>query len=295
MTGAERGFLLLTSFLGDSEEKPLTVAQFRELTRRSRCMKMPAQNRELTQKDLLALGCEESFAQRVLHLLDRQAQLDWYLGKAKQEGCIPVTRISDLYPDRLRKALDMEAPACLWLKGDVSVLDMPRVSLVGSRELHSANKDFARQLGAQAARQGYALVSGNARGADRQAQESCLEHGGFVISVVADPLMEHENRARVLYVAEEGFDMAFSAYRALSRNRIIHSLSEKTFVAQCSLEKGGTWSGVTNNLRHGWSDVYCYPDGSEAVSRLRDLGACMVDPDCPERWLTQQPDQLKMM
>ena len=295
MTGAERGFLLLTGFLGDPMEKPLTVAQFRELTRRGRDMEMPVQERELTQKDLQALGCEEQFAQRVLRLLDRQEQLDWYLEKAKLAGCIPVTRISEHYPERLRKALNMEAPACLWMQGDMSLLQMPSVSLVGSRELREENRTFARQLGAQAAKQGYVLVSGNARGADRQAQESCLENGGYVISVVADPLREHPCRAHVLYVAEDGFDMAFSAYRALSRNRIIHAWSPKTFVAQCSLEKGGTWSGVKNNLRHGLSDVYCFPDGSEATDRLRDLGACLVDLQRPDQWLVRQADQLKMI
>ena len=31
MNGKERGFLLLTSHLGDPERKPLTVAQFRQL------------------------------------------------------------------------------------------------------------------------------------------------------------------------------------------------------------------------------------------------------------------------
>ena len=295
MTGAQRGFLLLTGFLGDPTAKPLTVAQFRELTYRCQAMEKPVQERELEEKDLLALGCDSAFARRVLHLLSRQEQLDWYLNKAKNAGCIPVTRISEHYPNRLHKALGADAPACLWMKGDLSALEHPRISLVGSRELHPQNREFARKLGQQAAQEGYALVSGNARGADREAQDSCLSAGGFVICVVADPLEEHPLRERVLYVAEEGFDIPFSSHRALSRNRIIHGLSDKTFVAQCTLGKGGTWSGTKYNLRHNLSDLYVFADGSDAQQELRAMGATPVDFSNQSAWFTQQSSQLKLM
>ena len=295
MTGAERGFALLTCFLGDPSAKPLTTAQFRELTRRCRGMEKPALQRDLTAADLQALGCDKAFAQRVIGLLDRQQQLDWYLEKAKKAGAQPVTRISRDYPSRLHTALDMEAPACLWMKGDPRILDMPRISLVGSRDLGEKNREFARAVGIQAAAQGYVLVSGNARGADREAQESCLEKGGFVICVVADPLIEHEPQDHVLYIAEEGFDIAFSAHRALSRNRIIHALSEKTFVAQCTAHKGGTWSGTKHNLRHGLSDVFCFADGSEATRELCAMGATAVDMSQQTTWFIKSPNQLKLI
>ena len=218
-----------------------------------------------------------------------------YLEKAKAAGCYPLTRISEGYPGRLHKALGLDAPASLWVKGNADILNMSRVSLVGSRELLPENREFAREFGRQAAKEGYALVSGNARGADREAQESCLNHGGFVICVVADPLQSHEETERVLFVAEDGFDIAFSSHRALSRNRIIHAFSEKTYIAQCSLGKGGTWSGAKNNLRHGLSEVYCFADGSAAAKELCAMGAKPVDFSNRSAWFSQQPDQLRML
>jgi predicted Rossmann fold nucleotide-binding protein DprA/Smf involved in DNA uptake len=98
-----------------------------------------------------------------------------------------------------------------------------------------------------------------------------------VVSVVADSLEVHPRRENVLYVSEESFDSVFSSQRALSRNRVIHSLGACTFVAQCSLETGGTWSGTVKNLRFGYSPVYCYDDGSEAVARLEQMGAISID------------------
>ena len=127
--------------------------------------------------------------------------------------------------------------------------------------------------------QGYVLVSGNARGADRTAQDACLAAGGQVISVVADELYRHSLRDNVLYVCEDGFAEEFSSQRALSRNRIIHALGLKTFVAQSSLKMGGTWDGTVKNLRGGWSDVYGFRDGSEAMILLEQMGANLIGMD----------------
>ena len=276
MTGAEKGFLLLTSKLGNPERKVLSAPQLRVLGQRMQNMAKPPVDRELECADLVALGYDEDFARRILALLEEEDLLAHYLKKGRNAGCIPVTRINPLYPQRLIERLGLEAPGCLWMKGNPDILRMRSVSLVGSRELHDSNREFAREVGRQAALQGYALVSGNARGADRAAQNACLEAGGCVISVVADELEKQPGHERILYISEDSFDEGFSAQRALSRNRCIHAWSDKTLVAQCSYEKGGTWDGSVKNLRFGWSELFCYDDESPAVKVLQQMGANTV-------------------
>ena len=39
---------------------------------------------------------------------------------------------------------------------------------------------------------------------------------------------------------------------------------------------GGTWDGTVKNLRMGWSEVYCFDDGSEGVEQLSRMGAICV-------------------
>ena len=97
-----------------------------------------------------------------------------------------------------------------------------------------------------------------------------------MISVVADELADKEPHERILYLSEEGFDLEFSAQRALSRNRVIHALGAVTLVAQSDL-RGGTWDGTVKNLRFGWSPVYCFNDGSAAVSLLGEMGAEVIE------------------
>ncbi len=276
MTAREKGFLLLTSHLGDPQRKVLTVPQLRLLAQCVAASQLTQREGQVTVEDLMDLGYNRPSAQRVFDLLNQEDQLAWYLEKAARKDCVPITRVTDGYPVRLRRCLGLDAPGVLWIKGDAGLLDMPAVALVGSRELDGENLEFAREVGRQAALQGFVLVSGNARGADRAAQESCLGSGGKVISVVADPLERYPGRENLLYVSEDGFDVAFSAQRALQRNRIIHSLGQKTFVAKCGFGKGGTWDGTKRNLSQGWSDVYCYNDCSEASLELERMGARLI-------------------
>ena len=277
MRGPERGFLLLSSCLGDPARKPLTTAQLRVLADRAWMLENADPDRELEEKDLIALGYGPEAAGRILHLLSQEEELDYYLHRGKQAGCVPLTRAGEQYPLVLRRRIGQDCPGVLWAKGDLDILNMPKIALVGSRELSPENQKFAQEAGRQATLQGYALVSGNARGADRTAQESCLRNGGSVICVVADSLVQHSIRERVLYLSEEDFDAEFSAQRALSRNRCIHALGEKALVCQSSLGKGGTWDGTVKNLRFGWSDVFCFHDGSEAMLRLEQMGAQLVE------------------
>ena len=277
MTGAETGFLLLTSQLGNPERRVLTTAQLRVLGQRVRQMAVDDPGRQLQQEDLRALGYGEDMARRIVALLDEEELLEYYCLQGLKKDCACLSRISAGYPAVLRQRLGDDSPGCLWAKGDLTLLSAPKIALVGSRELQEENRRFAAEVGRQAALQGYVLVSGNARGADKTAQEACLKAGGSVISVVADRLGSHSMRENMLYLSEDGFDQNFSAQRAIGRNRVIHALAQKTFVAQCGYQSGGTWDGTVKNLRFGWSAVYCYADGSPAQQLLQEMGAQALD------------------
>ena len=222
------------------------------------------------------MGYDNAMAQRITALLADTEQLQWYLNKGATFDCYPLSRVGEGYPQRLRLRLGLVSPGCLWAKGDPQLLLKPAVALVGSRDLEDENLEFARQVGCQAALQGYVLVSGNARGADRAAQEAALEAGGQVISVVADKLQSCPLQRKVLYLSEDGFDMGFSAQRALSRNRVIHALADAVLIAQCANGTGGTWDGTVRNLRHGWSPVYFFDDDSDGARALEQMGAVSV-------------------
>lgn len=277
MNAREEGFLLLTSQLGNPERKCLTTAQLRTLAQRIAAADRPMQDRDLTAADLTALGYGQEMASRILALLQETDLLQHYLHKGSRAGCVPLTRVTEGYPVHLRQKLGLDSPGVLWAKGKLSILKKPAIALVGSRDISPENAAFAEKAGYECAKQGYVLISGNARGADRIAQNACLKAGGQVISIVADELSKQPQRENVLFLSEEGYGSAFSSIRALSRNRVIHALAEKVLVAQCTLSKGGTWSGAVHNLKNNWSSVFCFYDGSEAMNQLALLGATLID------------------
>lgn len=272
MTGPDQGFLLLTSQLGDPRRKPLTVAQFRTLARRVAEAERDLASRDMEVSDLEKLGYDKAKAQRIYGLLSGTNQLREYLRRAENCDCFPVTRLNPCYPLSVRKRLGLDSPGVLWAKGDVSLLNQPAVAVIGSRDLREENRRFAEEAGRQIAKQGYVLVSGNARGADKTAQEACLEAGGKVISIVADSLQRQPLTRNALYLSLDDFDAAFSSHRALQRNYVIHTMASLTIAVQCTLGKGGTWDGVLANLKHGWNPVCIFADGSDGAAALQNRG-----------------------
>ena len=256
----------------------LSLAQARELSRRARAAGIGEEDplRDVTVKDVRRLGYSEYEAGHIVLLLGRERQLDGYLLAAEKAGVTVITRLDTRFPRRLRDQLGARCPAALFCRGDLELLQSVCVSVVGSRHLASPGAQFAAQAGRLAAREGFTLCSGDAMGADRTAQEACLRGGGSVLIFPATELVYCPARENVLYAAEGGFELGFSAQRALGRNRFIHAMGEKTLVAQTGFGKGGTWSGSLDNLQHEYSPLFVFDDGSEGARALCARGATPV-------------------
>ncbi len=278
MTAAERCMLLLCSTLGDESARPLSVARFRDLGRMARAFGSGGADplRELGEQDLVRLGCRGEEASRVLALLSRERQLDAFLLRAERAGVHPLTRLDPAYPVRLRGVLGEACPPILFWKGNPALLQQTCISVVGSRELRPDNRTFAETAGRLIAESGFCLCSGGAKGADRTAADACLRAGGRTLIFPAVSLLTLDPGENTLYLCEDDYDAQFSAQRALSRNRLIHAMGEKTLVAQTSFEIGGTWQGTEENLRRGYSPVFIYDDGTPGTAALCERGAVPV-------------------
>ena len=277
MTAAEEGVLLLCCRLGDPNCKPLTMPQFKELGQRV----FPALAgedplRQLTAKDLAGLGYDEANAEHILRLLDREEQMIAYLRRGEEQNIYPLTRLSEAFPQRLRQALGFHTPAVLFYRGDLSLLTKSAVAVIGSRRLMPENLAFARDMGRYLAQNDLVLVSGGAIGADLTAQNACISNGGKSVVFVADRLSDHHSEAHTLYLSADGYDIPFANYRALDRNKLIHAQADKAVAVQCTRGSGGTWQGCTENLKHNWSKLFVFDDGSAAMQDLIQQGATPI-------------------
>jgi len=254
MSPEERELLLLCSNLGD-HLTPLSLQQYRAYA------------------DKKAAGVPIPMTERLAGLLNREERLEQKLREWSEKGVTWVTALDAAYPEVFLKKLKEEAPPVLYLLGDASLLRKSGISVVGSRELREANVRFAETIGRLAAESGRLLISGDAKGADRTAQNAALDAGGCVVSFILDSLLSRKPRQRMLYVSEEGPECHYTILRAHSRNRLIHCFGECVFVAQCTDGTGGSWSGSMKNLTRHWSPLYMFNDGSAGAAHLIREGA----------------------
>lgn len=258
MNEEERELLLLCSDLGD-HLIPLSLLQYR------------------TYIEKKAAGAPIPMTERLNRLLLREALLEEKLRKWTARGISWVTVLDRNYPAAFLEKLKDEAPPVLYLFGNPELLSRHGIAVVGSRELRDANIRFAEKIGTLAAETGRLLISGDAKGADRTAQNSAISAGGCVVSFVLDSLLSRRAQPQVLYVSEEGPECHYTILRAHSRNRLIHCFGECVFVAQCNDGTGGSWSGSMKNLARHWTPLYMFNDGSSGAAHLIREGAIPCD------------------
>lgn len=274
--------LLLLSRLGGSGAKPLSVAEYNRLAK------------DLLQKgqrpaDLIKRPLEGYViaAERLKPLLSRGAALALALEKWGQAGIRVVGRSDPDYPARLKTKLRSAATPLLFYGGDLSLLTRDAICVVGSREPSDTGLSFARSFGAACASQGFAVVSGDARGVDREAMTSALEASGHAIGVLAEGLsgavLVRRNRdpilqGRLLLMSPYDPDARFTVGHAMDRNRYLYALSEAAVIVD-SDTSGGTWSGALENLKHNWTPalVRMERDARPGNAKLAQLGLTPIE------------------
>lgn len=225
----------------------------------------------------LALDAEQSA--RLVSLFARRGQLAMELERLSRLGIWTLTLGDERYPRLLVERLADLAPPVLFGLGEQALLERDGLAVVGSRDASAEALEAARRAGEEAARQGWALVSGAARGVDTAAMRGAFEAGGAVVGLPADGLERHLRDATVRASAVDGRVVYLSAYRpdapfsvgaAMGRNKLIYCLARVAFVAQASAGSGGTWAGAIEALENGWLPVYVL-DGNAIAKGNCDL------------------------
>ena len=150
------------------------------------------------------------------------------------------------YPAAL---LDLpDPPPALFALGDLRLLGLPGVAIVGTRDATAYGLRVARHLGEAAARAGAAVVSGMARGVDAAAHAGALDAPGATIAVLGTGVDVAYPRAHAglhRRIAERGLVLSElpPACRADAgsfprRNRIIAGLAAVTVVVEAGHRSG---------------------------------------------------------
>lgn len=223
-------------------------------------------------------------AERVSRLLQRRGQLAIELDRLRGRGIWVVTLADEGYPPSLRSRLASEAPPLLFGSGEPGLLSRGGIAIIGSREPDWPALEFTRSLAEGAAASGTQVVSGGARGVDRESMGAAAGRGGTVVGVLAEGLerriREPETRGLladgvVTLVTPYHPAAPFSAGAAMARNKVIYALADLAVVISSAEGEGGTWTGAVEALENGWVPVLVRdgPDVPRGNRALIERGA----------------------
>jgi DNA processing protein len=200
---------------------------------------------------------------------------------------IPIT--SPEYSKTLKANLKVaHAPAVLYVKGNKKILEEKSIAIVGSRDASENALIFTDNIAKLASQEYKVVVSGFAKGVDKQALESAINYKGQSVIVLPQGIMTFGSGFKNYYkqiidgdvlVLSTFFPKApWKAELAMARNPIIYGLADEIYVAE-SAEKGGTWSGVVDGLRKARKIFVRKPEPNEknANNLLIQKGAIPVD------------------
>lgn len=212
-----------------------------------------------------------------------------FLAEALQnEGIELIPVISPEYPDNLKRNLKIATPVLLYLKGNKQILKEKSIAIVGSRKAAGISLMFTDRIASLAYERQKVVVSGFAKGVDKQALDSALKYGGHSIIVLPQGMTTFGSgfktyykqiiQGKVVVVSVFPPKAPWSTGLAMARNPIIYGLADEIYVAE-SAETGGTWMGVTDGLKRGRVVYVRKPETGEknANGLLIHKGAKAVD------------------
>lgn len=166
-----------------------------------------------------------------------------------------VSRNDKVYPVTVSSILGGRD---LFTIGQQELMGRPAIGICGSRNASKSALEWAYKFGEEAARHDAVVVSGYAKGVDRQAHKGALAAGGTTIAVLPEGI-EHFRLIRELeplvdlrrnFLAVSMFEprTPWKAYHAMERNKLIVALSAGLFVIEAR-ERGGTIDAARECLR----------------------------------------------
>ena len=178
------------------------------------------------------------------------------------------------YPEHLKNTPC--APLFLYYMGDISLLSNPGVGVVGARAASSDGLAASTRTSLELSKSGVTVISGLARGVDREAHLAALKGPGSTIAVLGcglDVYYPKENASLQQNIAKHGLLLTEypagttpEAFHFPVRNRIISALSLGVLVVEAA-GKSGSLITARLALEYG-REVFAIP-GKYAASKAQ--------------------------
>jgi DNA processing protein len=216
------------------------------------------------------------------------------LAALQQSGATFLTFEDTDYPERLREIFD--APALLWVRGDVTLLAQSAIAVVGTRHPTPYGSGMAEMLSRDLAARGMVILSGMARGVDTAAHKGAIAAKGKTVAVWGtgiDVIYPKENKSLAEQILSSGgaivSELPTGTFPAPQnfpkRNRILSGMSVAVRVvesgehsgtrvtARCALEQNRDVFAVPGNVttKNAWGPNTLIKQGAKLVATWEDV------------------------
>ncbi len=215
-------------------------------------------------------------------------RLSFIAEQLQSEGFQLIPINSPDYPGILKDNLKTKSsPTVLYIKGRKSLLQENAIAIVGSRNAGETALQFTDTIARKCAAEEKVIISGFAKGVDKQALDSALAANGKSIIVLPQGILTFRSGLKQYYeqivngkvlvlstfFPQAGWDVGF----AMARNVYIYGLANEIYVAE-SDAKGGTWEGAMEGLKRHRSIYVRLPQPKEKNANLKlvEFGALPV-------------------
>jgi DNA processing protein len=157
-----------------------------------------------------------------------------------------LTIMDEEYPEQLLEI--PKPPVVLFFKGDLRLLKLPSLTVVGTRLVSEYGATAIEKLLPDLIEQDIAITSGLARGVDAISHQVTLSHKGFAIAVVGTGLghsypavnsgLQRAIARDGLLLSEYNYEVGPRKWHFPARNRILAGLSSATLVIEAKKRSG---------------------------------------------------------
>lgn len=208
--------------------------------------------------------CKEITLDEILNKYDEVADL---ILRSKEENIGMIGYYDTDFPKILRNCVDENGnpapPLILYYKGNLDILKLPGVAIIGTREPTPNGVKAGRYFSGILAEHGFNIISGLAIGCDTSAHEGALMSNGVTTAFLAHgldwasiyPKENLELAKRIvdkggILLSEYSIDNKINRYQLVARDRLQAGLANGTIVIQTG-EKGGTMHAVNATIQAG--------------------------------------------
>lgn len=204
--------------------------------------------------DLFAIDYKDDLFSLVLKnnkkLSEEDLQEAWdKTEKPLNPGVTAITILDEAYPEKL-KVMKESAPLILYVRGNVEVLSIPGIAIVGTREPSPWSEKVEEQLVEKIlSLREITVISGLAMGCDRIAHKTTVKEHKKTVAVLPSGVnvitpSSHSGLAEEIIktggclVSEYEPDTIATRYSFVERDSLIAALSDATYVVECGIKSG---------------------------------------------------------